>query len=80
MELEDLENARSSAAKGSDDKKQQVVESSETQVTPTARLSLSQHIAERLEAWGVESRGAISLFVILNLVGLLIDERFFPAV
>jgi hypothetical protein len=63
MELEDLENARSSAAKGSDDKKQ-VVESSETQVTPTARLSLSQRIAERLEAWGVESRGAISLFVI----------------
>ena len=62
--MEDLENARSSAAKGFDDKKQPVVESSETQITPTDRLSLSQRVAKRFEAWGVESRGAIfSLFV-----------------
>jgi hypothetical protein len=65
--MEDLENAaRSSGAKGFDhDKKGQVVESSETQIkiTPadTDHLSfkLSQRIAKKLEAWGVESRGAI---------------------
>lgn len=63
--MEDLENAHSSAATAFDDKdkKQQVVESSEIQITPTARPSLSQRIVERLEVWGVESRGAISLFV-----------------
>ena len=61
--MEDLENARSSGAKDIDDKKQQVVESSETQITPTANLSLSQRISKRLEAWGVESRGAISFLV-----------------
>jgi len=63
--MEDLENnaPSSAAAKGFDhDKKQQVVESSETQITSTTgdRLSLSQRIAEKLEAWGVESRGAFS--------------------
>lgn len=71
--MEDLENARSSGAKRSDDKKQQVVESSETQITPTDRLSLSQRIAKRLEAWGVESRGAISLFRLLKPGRPLID-------
>ena len=60
--MEDLENARSSAAKGfGDDKQVIVVESSETQISPTTRLS--QRIAKRLETWGVEPRGAISLFV-----------------
>lgn len=60
--MEDLENARNSGAKGFDhNKKEQVVESSETQITPTDdRLSLSQRVAKKLEAWGVESRGAIS--------------------
>lgn len=60
--MEDLEIARSSAAAGTtkgfgDDKKQQVIESSETQITPTADLSLGQRIAKSLEAWGVESQG-----------------------
>ena len=60
--MEDLENARSSAAKGfGGDKQVVVVESSETQFSPTTRLS--QRIAKRLETWGVEPRGAISLFV-----------------
>jgi hypothetical protein len=68
--MEDLENARTSAAKGIDDKKQQVVESSETQITPTVHLSLCQRIAKRLGAWGVESRGAISFFFFCNLVNL----------
>jgi hypothetical protein len=72
--MEDLENARSSGAKGfDDDKKQQVVESSETQITPTDGLSLSQRVAKRLEAWGVESRGAISLFRLLKPGRSLID-------
>jgi hypothetical protein len=72
--MEDLENARSSGAKGfDDDKKQQVVESSETQITPTDDLSLSQRVAKRLEAWGVESRGAISLFRLLKPGRSLID-------
>jgi hypothetical protein len=68
--MEDLENARSSlavaAARGFDDKKQQVVESSEIQIMPTDRLSLGQRIAKRLEAWGVESRGEILLFLFCN--------------
>jgi len=51
--MEDLENARSSA-KGFDDK-EQVVEISETPISPTGRLS--QRIAKKLETWGVESRG-----------------------
>jgi len=62
--MEDLENARSLAAKGFGDDKQVVVvvvESLETQISPTTRLS--QRIAKRLETWGVEPRGAISLFV-----------------
>jgi hypothetical protein len=66
-DMEDLENAHSSAASGGfddKDKKRQVVESSEIQITPSnARPSPSRRIAERLEVWGVESRGAISLFV-----------------
>jgi hypothetical protein len=74
--MEDLENPRSSGAKGFDDKKQ-VVESSETQITPTDGLSLSQRIAKRLEAWGVESRGAISLFRLLKPGRSLIDWRSF---
>lgn len=63
--MEDLENAHSSAARafGDKDKKEQVVESSEIQITPPVPPSLSQRIAERLEVWGVESRGAIPLFV-----------------
>jgi hypothetical protein len=70
-DMEDLENARrgSAEAKGFDDKKQQVVESSETRIIvpgDTARLPVNQRIARRLEAWGVESRGAIPLFVFLN--------------
>ena len=70
--MEDLENARSSGAKGFDhNKKEQVVESTETQITPSDdRLSLSQRIAKKLEAWGVESRGAISLSVFWKLVDL----------
>jgi hypothetical protein len=59
--MEDLENARSSAAKGFDDGKQQVVESLETQIVPTVHLS--ERIVKRLEVWGVESRGAVPLFV-----------------
>lgn len=56
--MEDVENAHSSAAaKGN---KEQVVESSEIQISPTTPLR--QRIAERLETWGVESRGTMSLF------------------
>ena len=61
----DLENARrSSAAAAKDfdhDKKQQVVESTETQIITTLDSSarLSERIAKRLEGWGVESRGAV---------------------
>jgi len=47
--------------KGFDDEKQVVVESSETPISPARRLS--QRIADKLETWGVESRGAISFFV-----------------
>lgn len=67
--MEDLENARlSSVAKGfDDDKKREVVESSETQITPTGTASLSRRIAKRLENWGVESRGAIALFAFWSL-------------
>ncbi len=58
--MEDLENTRS-PVKGFDDEKQVVVESSETPISPARRLS--QRIADKLETWGVESRGAISFFV-----------------
>lgn len=67
--MEDLENARHSsavvavaAAKGFDHDKKQLVESTETQIITTPG-SLSERIAKRLEAWGVESRGAILFFV-----------------
>jgi hypothetical protein len=80
--MEDLENARSSAAKGFDhDKKRQVVESSETQITPSTggRLSLSQRIAEKLKAWGIESRGEISCYSSFE-IGSVSNRRafFFP--
>lgn len=58
--MEDVENAHSSAsAKGN---KEQVVESSEIQISPTDPR-LSRRIAEKLETWGVESRGGMALFV-----------------
>jgi hypothetical protein len=64
--MEDFENARPglAAAKGFDHDKKQVVETTETQIiTPGSSARLSERIAKRLEAWGVESRGAISFFV-----------------
>jgi hypothetical protein len=76
--MEDLENTPSSVAKGFDDKKQQVVESSETQITPTDSLSLSQRIAQKLEAWGVESRGAISRYSSFETWLASDRQTFFP--
>jgi hypothetical protein len=72
--MEDLENAglssAASAAKGFDhDKKEQVVESSETQIITTPGSSsarLSERIAKRLEAWSVESRGTVLFLVFLK--------------
>lgn len=71
--MEDLENAGVSSAaeaKGFDhDKKEQVVESSETQIITTPGSSsarLSERIAKKLDAWSVESRGTISFFVFLK--------------
>ena len=71
--MEDLENAGPSSAaeaKGFDhDKKEQVVETSETQIITTPGSSsarLSERITKRLEAWSVESRGTILFFVFLK--------------